>query len=279
VEFNKDDFQVIDEYLDMMARSRGARLTKQQRTKVYDRAERAQYWSLWGLIRAKSRAERGPLLREFVQMARFAPGKTYPLPAAIIEEVINNGPEVVNDLYRTICLWFEHGGAHLVTRPWRVADLFDRLPRGLQVVYTLTKLEFLTYNAGISYAITSFADGRPDPDRFPRETYEDLRLVGAVKKAAIHKKAMALQERQTAELRKLPTTDKQNRAALKDACEAKYGEKFDSLDSAYYALEQTEPPYNLIVRYLQQHPEQFDCGSSKNRRKCHRPKLRPKMSL
>jgi hypothetical protein len=209
-----------------------------------------------------------------VQMALFAPGKRYPLPDAITREVIKKTPddELGYELFQTIAAWFGRGGAHGdLRKPWRVADLFDRLPRGLQLVYTLTNLESLTYNGGISCAITRFADGRADIDRFPTETYEDLRLVGASKKARIYRTAVNLQKQMTAALKRVGESKTEDQPACEKACRARFGQKFDGLDRAYYKLEKAEGMDGLIVQYVRRHPDMVVCDKRRgNRRKCRR---------
>lgn len=265
----KPDFhRIIDEYLDSTGEARGRAFAKKQRARIHEivpdlagsHPRRRWFRVLWEAIEAKSQDERLPLLKEFVTMALFEPGQRYPIPDAIVCELVGRASddELCDVLDQVVCAWFSNGGAYSgPDRKRRRNILFDKLPRGLRVAHNLTSLESEVYNGGF---VQYFGNSS---GRFAGETLEDCRLVGAVRKAALLRRAMTLHKTGHAAIEKSCKVSEADPFTLDEDSDDDPESEMDRLASAYYALENAEPIYGLVAAYVLAHPEK--CMTARHR--------------
>jgi hypothetical protein len=260
----KEYHRIVDEYLSAVGRSRGRAFSKSERARVHelvpkrpDAVRIVWFKLLQGAVQAKPRDDRQVLLGEFVTMALFAPGQRYPVPNGIVRALVSRGSddELFDALDELVCEWFSNGGAYSGPN-WKRREklLFGKLPRGLRLAHTLMSLESEVYNGGF---VQFFGNSS---GKYARETLEDCRLVGAMKKATLLRRAMTLISAVKAAMNRRDTID--DPFAFEDKPDSSDPEfQIDQLADAYYALADAEPMYQLVGAYLRAHPEK--CTTSR----------------
>jgi len=256
---------ILDKYLDAAGRARGRAFGIRQRACVHDLVPKSPnslrirwFELLREAVHDRSGDERNDLLNEFVTMALFTPGQRYPVPDSIVRELIRRATndELFDVLDEFVCKWFSRGGAYSCSNGNRRRRLlFNKLPRGLRVSHNLMSLESEVSNGGFHQFFGNSSG------RFARETLEDCRLVGALKKASLLKRAMGLIDDYIAATDRVPTDD--DDPFTLDPVDSPEAE-MDRLEEAYYALEETESVYRLVAAYIRAHPEK--CSTPQRRR-------------
>jgi hypothetical protein len=220
-------------------------------------------------ILEKSQDDARRILQEFVAIAVYAPGQRYPVPDAIVAELVNRASEeeLFNVLDQIVCEWFSHGGAYSGPN-WkrRGTLLFRKLPRGLRLAHNLMSLESEIDNGGF---VQFFGNSN---GQYARETLDDCRLVGAVRKADLLRRAMKLKEAVWEAMDRSCEISEADPFTLDDNRKNDPEFQMDELDSAYFALEDAEPMHRLVAAYLRAHPQK--CTTSRPGRIVRKPRKR-----
>jgi hypothetical protein len=156
--------------------------------------------------------------------------------------------DLPGEIYAVISMWFELGGAWRKRRSERYANLLRRLPRGLRLVHTLIALDSEISNGGF-WQFFGNSDGQ-----FSKETLADCGLVGATRRAELLSRAIALWRPAQKRFDAASGNEKKEQQAWHNF-DSKVEPKLDELGSAYYAFEESEPIYGLIMAFLRKHPE------------------------
>jgi hypothetical protein len=254
----------LNEYFESL-RQRGNRApTKRERARISELVQKEEFPAFWEAIARRSPPEREPALSQLIQIATHTPRKRYPVPDQIASVMLENSSDtdLAGEIHGLVCMWIALGGAWN-KKPARFANLFQRLPQGLRLAYTLVLLNGEISNGGF-WQFCANSRGR-----ISSETLADCFLVGATQRGKVLKRAIALWKPAQKRFDAAKGSDEKEREAW-HIFDTKVEPKLDELDGAYYALEDSEPIWRLILAYLQKHPESVLVAKSRNERRKNR---------